>query len=54
MNLSGKVCKVLDETRKYKAEKILIISDDLNLPLGKIRFRAKGSSGGHNGLENIE
>ena len=38
----------------FKKKNILIISDDLNLPLGKIRFRSKGTSGGHNGLENIE
>ena len=37
-----------------KIQNILIISDDLNLPLGRIRLRPSGSSGGHNGLENIE
>ena len=54
MNLSGKSVKYWMQQEKIKLENILIISDDLNLPLGKIRFRAKGSSGGHNGLENIE
>jgi len=54
MNLSGKSVKYWMQQEKIKLKNILIISDDLNLPLGKIRFRAKGSSGGHNGLENIE
>ena len=54
MNLSGKSVKYWMLQEKIKLKNILIISDDLNLPLGKIRFRAKGSSGGHNGLENIE
>ena len=53
MNLSGKSVKYWMLHENIKLKNILIISDDLNLPLGKIRFRAKGSSGGHNGLENI-
>ena len=54
MNLSGKSVKYWMQQENIKLKNILIISDDLNLPLGKIRFRTKGSSGGHNGLENIE
>ena len=54
MNLSGKAVKYWMKEENIKLENILIISDDLNLQLGKIRFRAKGSNGGHNGLENIE
>ena len=37
-----------------KTEDILVISDDLDLPLGSIKIKEKGSSGGHNGLKNIE
>ena len=54
MNLSGKSVKYWMKQENIKLENVLIISDDLNLPLGKIRFRTKGSSGGHNGLENIQ
>ena len=54
MNLSGKSVLYWMKQENIVTERVLIISDDLNLPLGKIRFRAKGSSGGHNGLENIE
>ena len=54
INLSGKSVKYWMNQENIKIENTLIISDDLNLPIGKIRFRAKGRSGGHNGLENIE
>ena len=54
MNLSGKAVKYWMHQENIKIENLLIISDDLNLPLGKVRLRASGSSGGHNGLENIE
>ncbi|MEQ8220902.1 MAG: aminoacyl-tRNA hydrolase [Candidatus Eremiobacterota bacterium] len=53
MNLSGEsVCPLINW---YKAEldNILVICDDFNLPVGVLRFRAKGSSGGHNGLKSI-
>ena len=55
MNLSGDaVCCLL---RRYKLEApeqaLIVISDDLALPLGKIRIRARGSAGGHNGLKSI-
>ena len=41
------------DNQKIKLDNILVISDDLNLKFGQIRLRKKGSSGGHNGLENI-
>ena len=54
MNLSGEVIKKYIDYFDINIEDILIISDDINLPLGKIRLRGKGGSGGHNGLKNIE
>lgn len=54
MNLSGEVVSSFVKYFNIKLDDILIISDDLNMPIGKIRLRRKGSSGGHNGLKNIE
>lgn len=54
MNLSGEVVNDFVKFFKIDVKDILIISDDLNLPIGKLRLRLKGSSGGHNGLKNIE
>lgn len=54
MNLSGEVVKDFVSFYKINIEDILIISDDLDLDCGKIRLREQGSSGGHNGLKNIE
>ena len=53
MNRSGSPIKYFLEKYQINAEKLIIISDDINLPLGKIRIRKKGSSGGHNGLKSI-
>ncbi len=53
MNLSGKAVKYWMEKEKIPLEKVLIIVDDLALETGAIRLRSKGSSGGHNGLEDI-
>lgn len=53
MNLSGDVVRKFVDYYKISPNDILIISDDLDLPIGKIRLRAKGSSGGHNGLKDI-
>jgi PTH1 family peptidyl-tRNA hydrolase len=54
MNLSGESinCLLKKETRSRK--NLIVISDDLALPFGKIRLRPKGSAGGHNGLKSIE
>lgn len=54
MNRSGKAVKYW--MNKYKVDKanVLVVLDDLNLDFGKLRMRAKGSSGGHNGLKDIE
>lgn len=54
MNLSGIVVKNFVDYFKIDINNILIICDDLDMELGKIRLRQKGSSGGHNGLKNIE
>ena len=53
MNLSGEA--VGDAARFYKIppERVLIISDDTDLPVGKLRIRKSGSAGGHNGLKSI-
>ena len=54
MNLSGEVVKKYVDFFKINIDNILIISDDLDMETGKIKLRLKGSSGGHNGLKNIE
>jgi peptidyl-tRNA hydrolase, PTH1 family len=54
MNLSGKAVKYWMEKENIDKENILVITDDLNLPFGSIRIKAKGSDGGHNGLKNIQ
>ena len=54
MNLSGKAVKYWIDKEKIPLERLLVILDDVALPLNKMRIRAGGSSGGHNGLKNIE
>jgi len=54
MNLSGKAVRLWATKEKIPLERILIVVDEVALPLGKIRIKGKGSSGGHNGLQNIE
>jgi len=53
MNLSGKAVRYWMKELKIETKNILVITDDLNLPLGKLRLRGKGSAGGHNGIQNI-
>ena len=53
MNLSGTVIKRFASFYKIKPEDIFIIHDDMDLPVGKIKVKFKGSSGGHNGIKNI-
>ncbi len=53
MNNSGDAVRAIVDWYKINLDQILIIVDDKDLPLGKIRFRRKGSSGGHNGLKSI-
>ena len=54
MNLSGEsVRAVIDFYELNPESDIIVISDDISLPTGKIRIRAKGSAGGHNGLKSI-
>jgi len=54
MNLSGRAVRAILDFYKLAVDQVLIICDDLNLPLGKLRIRAKGSHGGQNGLRNIQ
>lgn len=53
MNLSGESTSCLLQKPNRSVEKLIVISDDLALPFGRIRLRAKGSHGGHNGLRSI-
>jgi len=53
MNLSGEAISCLLKKETRNREKMIVISDDLALPLGTLRLRAKGSAGGHNGLKSI-
>ena len=54
MNLSGEVIQSFLNFFKIPVKDLLIFHDDLDLPCGKIRIKQKGSSGGHNGLKDIE
>lgn len=53
MNLSGKAINYWLKIENIPLENLLVITDDLNLPFGTLRLKAKGSAGGHNGLTNI-
>ena len=53
MNNSGEAVKAIIDWYKITLDQIFVIVDDIDLPLGKIRFRKQGSSGGHNGLKSI-
>ena len=54
MNLSGKAVNYWMQKTKVNLDKILVVTDDISLPFGLLRLRAKGSDGGHNGLKNIQ
>jgi len=53
MNLSGQAVRPLSQFYKIEPAQVLVILDDMALPLGKLRLRANGSAGGHNGLQSI-
>lgn len=53
MNLSGRAVRYWMQALDLPLERLIVISDDLNLPFGSIRMRRNGSAGGHNGLEDI-
>ena len=53
MNLSGEAVRQAAEFYKIPPERVLVISDDVSLPVGKLRIRKGGSAGGHNGLKSI-
>ena len=54
MNRSGKAVRYWALKENIAIENILVITDDLHLPLAKLRLKGKGSDGGHNGLKDIE
>ncbi len=54
MNLSGKALNYWMQKEKIPLENVLVITDDIALPLGKLRMKGKGSDGGHNGLKDIQ
>ena len=53
MNLSGEAVRQAADFYKIPPERVLVVSDDTALPVGRLRIRVKGSAGGHNGLKNI-
>ncbi|PCI94797.1 aminoacyl-tRNA hydrolase [Candidatus Aerophobetes bacterium] len=54
MNLSGQAVRRCIDYYNLTKERLLIVSDDVALPFGKLRIREKGSAGGHNGLKDVE
>jgi PTH1 family peptidyl-tRNA hydrolase len=54
MNLSGKAVNYWLQAEKIPISNLLIITDDIALPFGKLRLKGKGSDGGHNGLKDIQ
>jgi PTH1 family peptidyl-tRNA hydrolase len=54
MNLSGKAVNYWLQAEKISIENLLVVTDDIALPLGALRLKGKGSDGGHNGLKNIQ
>jgi PTH1 family peptidyl-tRNA hydrolase len=54
MNLSGKAVKYWMDKEKVAVENVLVVVDDVALPLAKIRIRSGGSDGGHNGLKSLQ
>jgi PTH1 family peptidyl-tRNA hydrolase len=54
MNLSGNAVRYWMQQEKISLENVMVITDDLALPFGKLRMRGKGSDGGHNGLKHIQ
>src|SRR5262245_45656099 len=53
MNLSGPALARLCRTLRLGPEDLIIVFDDIDLPLGKVRVRLKGSAGGHNGVRSL-
>ena len=53
MNLSGESVSAVASYYKITAEDIIVIYDDINLDVGRLRVRGKGSAGGHNGIKNM-
>lgn len=54
MNLSGKAVNYWMQQEKISKDNLLVITDDIALPFGKLRMKGKGSDGGHNGLKDIQ
>jgi len=54
MNLSGRCVRQILDFYQLPLEQLLVICDDVNLPLGRLRIRARGTHGGHNGLRDIQ
>lgn len=54
MNLSGKAVNYYLQQEKIPKENLVVVTDDLALPFGKLRMKGKGSDGGHNGLKDIQ
>lgn len=53
MNLSGEAVREACQFYKLPPERVLVVSDDVSLPVGKLRLRRSGTAGGHNGLRSI-
>ena len=54
MNLSGRAVRQAVDFYQVELPDVLVVCDDISLPLGKLRFRARGTHGGHNGLRDIQ